>query len=268
MFRHLCRFFIFLFCTVPAFVQAGVVPLASHRAVYDLTLKKLHQEGGIQNVRGRIVMEVENQCEGYVVNQRMLVELVNLEGVVITSDFHLSTWEDKKGDTMRFSMSNVLNGKPVEKSDGIARMEDGEGTVSFRDDENESFTLPKGVLFPTAHTLEILKSARAGKNLVSAKVYDGNGAEGLQDSLTVIGKRNAAKKKMAEKPEMENLPYWPVQLAYFDLKGQTNEPDYEVGINLYENGVASDLTLKYKDFSLSGELVQLDFLQAANCPNN
>ncbi len=268
MVRHFSRLFVLFLFLIPSLTSAGVVPLASHRAVYDLTLKKLHQEGGIQNVRGRIVMEVENQCEGYVINQRMLIELINLEGVVITSDFHLSTWEDKNGGAMRFSMSNVLNGKPVEKSDGVARMENGEGTVSFKDDENQNLKLPQDVLFPTAHTLKILQSARAGKNLVSAKVYDGNGPEGLQDSLTVIGKRSVAKQEMAGNPEMENLPYWPVQLAYFDLKGQTNEPDYEVGINLYENGVASDLTLKYKDFSLSGELVQLEFLKAADCSHN
>ncbi|MEP3244794.1 MAG: cell envelope integrity EipB family protein [Sneathiella sp.] len=245
--------------------DAGGVPLASHRAVYDLTLNKLFQEGGIQDVRGRIVMEMENQCEGYVLNQRMLIELANLEGDVITSDFHLSTWEDKAGNTMRFSMSNILNGQPVEKSDGVATMSDTEGSVSFKDEEPEKLTLPKGVLFPTAHTRKILQSAIEGKNLISAKIYDGNGHEGLQDSLTVIGKRQTAEAGMTKRNEMKGLPFWPVQLAYFDLDGQTNEPDYEVSISLYQNGVASDLTLKYKDFSLAGELVQLDFLEAADC---
>lgn len=244
---------------------AGGIPLASHRAVYDLTLNKLYQDGGLQDVRGRIVMEMENQCEGYVLNQRMLIELVNLEGDVITSDFHLSTWEDKGGRTMRFSMSNILNGQPVDKSDGVATMNDTEGTVSFKDEETEKLELPKGVLFPTAHTRKILQSAMEGKNLISAKIYDGNGHEGLQDSLTVIGKRQTAEADMTKWDEMKELPFWPVQLAYFDLDGQKNEPDYEVSISLYQNGVASDLTLKYKDFSLAGELVQLDFLEAADC---
>ncbi|WP_284223857.1 EipB family protein, partial [Brevundimonas denitrificans] len=70
-----------LFAVVaPALSHAGGVALASHRAVYDLTLKEFHRDGGIEDVRGRIVMEVENSCEGVLMNQRMLVELLNISG--------------------------------------------------------------------------------------------------------------------------------------------------------------------------------------------
>ncbi|MEH6402746.1 MAG: DUF1849 family protein [Sneathiella sp.] len=246
---------------------ADAIPLASYKAVYDLSLRELKRDGGIQNVRGRIVMQVENGCEGYVLNQRMLVELSNTDGGTVVSDYHLSTWEDKVGDLMRFSMSNVLNGKEIEKFNGTAAMKNNgaDGLVTFKDQEVEAIVLPKGVLFPTAHTRAILKSAKAGKNLVSAKIYDGNGKDGLQDSLTVIGKKNATSAEMAKRTEMVNIPFWPVQLAYFDLSEQTNEPDYEVGLKMYENGIVDGLVLKYKDFSMNGKLVQLDFIKISGC---
>jgi len=246
---------------------AGAIPLASYKAVYDLSLGDLKRDGGIENVRGRIVMQVENGCDGYVLNQRMLVELSNTDGGTVVSDYHLSTWEDKVGDLMRFSMSNVLNGKEIEKFNGTATMNNNgsDGLVTFKDQDTEEIVLPKGVLFPTAHTREILKSARAGKNLVSAKIYDGNGKDGLKDSLTVIGKKNATSVEMAKRTEMIDIPFWPVQLAYFDLSEQTNEPDYEVGLKMYENGIVDDLVLKYKDFSMNGELVQLDFIKISGC---
>lgn len=249
-------------------VAAGPVPLASHRAVYDLTLRTTKQGSGIENVRGRIVMEVENRCEGYVLNQRMLIELSNVEGGTLVSDYHLSTWENKAGDMMRFTVSNTLNGQSVENHDGVANKDAEKGTVTFKDKETKSLDLPKDVIFPTAHTLTILKSAREGKKLVSAKIYDGNGTEGLQDSLTVIGKKNAASAEMSENSMMKDLSYWPVQLSYFDLTEQTNEPDYEISLQMYENGVATDLMLKYKDFSLNGKLVQLDFLDMDTCAKN
>ncbi|MBL4908020.1 MAG: cell envelope integrity EipB family protein [Sneathiella sp.] len=253
----------------PSFiVAAGPVPLASHRAVYDLTLKDTKRDGGIENVRGRIVMEVENGCEGYVLNQRMLIELSNIDGGVITSDYHLSTWEDKLGDVMRFSVSNILNGRPIQIFDGVATKDEEKGIVTFKDNGEDNLDLPKDVIFPTAHTKIILQSARDGKNLVSAKVYDGNGKEGLQDSLTVIGKKSAASQDMAIRDGMENISYWPVQLAYFDLRGPANEPDYEISLKMYENGVATDLVLKYRDFSLDGKLVQLDFLKKDACVKN
>ncbi|MFT6556612.1 cell envelope integrity EipB family protein [Sneathiella sp.] len=248
-------------------LAGGEVPLASHRAVYDLSLKEIKQDNGVQNVRGRIVMEVDNQCEGYVLNQRMLVQLENVEGGVVTSDFHLSTWENKSGNSMRFSMSSILDGQSVEASDGVATLGENDGKVVFNgeDTDTKELVLPKGVLFPTAHTRIILKSAKQGKNLVSAKVYDGNGPEGLQDTLTVIGKKGFSDDWSDADQRMKEMPYWPVQFAFFDLKGQSNEPDYEVGLKMYENGVATDLTLKYKEFSLSGKLVQLDFLDKNNC---
>jgi len=249
---------------------AGAIPLASYKAVYDLSLKETKRDGVIENVRGRIVMQVENGCEGYVLNQRMLVELSNVDGGTVVSDYHLSTWEDRVGDIMRFSMSNVLNGKEIEKFNGTAIMQNNgaDGRVTFKDQDTEEILLPKGVLFPTAHTRKILKSAKAGKNLVSAKIYDGNGLDGLQDSLTVIGKKKATSQAMAKRSEMNNIPFWPVQMAYFDLSQQTNEPDYEVGLKMYENGIVDDLVLKYKDFSLDGELVQLDFIKMSGCTNN
>lgn len=254
---------------IPTIVTAaGPVPLASHRAVYDLTLRGTTQGGGIADVRGRIVMEVENGCEGYVLNQRMLIELSNVEGGVVTSDYHLSTWEDKPGDTMRFSVSNTLNGQSVESFDGVAVKDADKGLVTFKDREADTLELPKGVIFPTKHTQIILRSAREGKNLVSAKVYDGNGSEGLQDSLTVIGKKSSASDEMAKRNGMKNYSYWPVQLSYFDLEGQSNEPDYEIGLKMYENGVSTDLILKYRDFSLDGKLVQLDFLDKNTCTKN
>lgn len=256
---------VFAFCLPHLAVAAGPVPLASHRAVYDLSLRGTTRDGGIEDVRGRIVMEVENGCDGYVLNQRMLIELSNVEGGLIVSDFHISTWESKLGDALRFSMSNVLNGRPVEKYDGMATRNDEKGEVTFKGDETENLELPKEVLFPTAHTQKILQSAREGKNLISAKVYDGNGPEGLQDSLTVIGKKSAGSSEMASKNGMKGFSYWPVQLSYFDLNKQNNEPDYEIGLKMYENGVATDLVLKYHDFSLDGKLVQLDFLEINAC---
>lgn len=247
---------------------AGPMPLASHRAVYDLSLKVSEQGSGIQNVRGRIVMEVENGCEGYVLNQRMLIELSNVEGGTVVSDYHLSTWEDKTGDMMRFTVSNTLNGQSIENHDGVATKDAEKGAVTFKNKEKKSLNLPKDAIFPTEHTLTILKSAKEGKKLISAKIYDGNGIEGLQDSLTVIGKKSAASEEMAKNDVMKNLYYWPVQLSYFDLTEQTNEPDYEIGLSMYENGVATDLILKYKDFSLNGKLVQLDFLGMEVCSKN
>jgi hypothetical protein len=250
---------LFMMPAVAGTAYTGPLPLASHRAVYDLSLRESEQGGGIENVR------VESGCEGYVTNQRMVVELRNVEGGSVVSDFHMSTWESRGGDTLRFSTSNVLNGQQVDHFDGTAVKQVDNGTVIFKDQTKDNMVLPRDVIFPTAYTQQILKSAQEGKNLVSAKIYDGNGHEGLQDSLTVIGKKGKTDTAAFGQKEMHDMSFWNIQQTYFNLEAQTNEPDYEVGLRIFENGVASDLVLKYKDFSMNGQLVELEFLTAAEC---
>jgi hypothetical protein len=96
-------------------------------------------------------------------------------------------------------------------------------------------------------------------------VFDGNGAEGLSDTLTVIGKRKTLQAPEEAVASLEGMTYWPIQLSFFDLRQQENEPDYEVGMKMFDNGVATDLKLKYQDFSLTGEVSNLEFLTAEKC---
>ncbi len=239
--------------------------LASHQAVYDLKLEDLKPNGGLEAVRGRIVLRIEQQCEGLIMNQRMVLEMVNTEGGVIVSDYLLSTWEDNSGNVMRFDMSNSLNGQTVEKYSGVAERSEQSAVVTFSEPDQEDMELPVSVMFPADHTKKILETAKAGKNLLSAKVFDGNGAEGLSDTLTVIGKRKTLQAPDEAVTSLEGMTYWPIQLSFFDLREQVNEPDYEVGMKMFDNGVATDLILKYQDFSLSGEVSNLEFLTAEKC---
>ena len=245
--------------------HAQTAALVSHRAVYDLTLAEVEEGGGVESARGRIVMEYENSCAGNIVNQRMLVEIGNAGGGHVVSDYNLSTVEDLEGQTMRFSVSNSINGRIVKKSDGVADLTGNEGSVVFNDEEGGTLTLPKEVIFPTSHTLKILNAAKEGKNLLSAKVFDGNGRDGLQDSLTIIGKKAVESSDVLTNSGMDGTPSWAVQMSFFDLGSQSNEPDYEVKFRMYENGVGSDLFLKYKDFSMKGTLVQLDLDEEKRC---
>ncbi|WP_025899820.1 EipB family protein [Sneathiella glossodoripedis] len=166
---------------------------------------------------------------------------------------------------MRFSVSNSINGNVVMKTDGVADISGEKGIVTFNDEEGGTMDLPKGVLFPIAHTQKILAAATDGKKLLSAKVFDGNGRDGLQDSLTIIGKKSLKISEVLEKNGMGSEQSWSIQMSYFDLGSQSNEPDYVVKFRMFENGVGTDLHLKYKDFSMKGELVQLELNEEKHC---
>ena len=245
--------------------SAAPIQLASHQAVYELTLNELGKNSPIEDVRGRIVLKVEQQCDGVIVNQRMVLEMVNVEGNPIISDYHQSTWEDNSGKVMRFDMSNTLNGETVEKYRGVAEHQADKTIVTFSEPAQENMELPKDVIFPAEHTRELLKAAAAGKNLLSAKVFDGNGEDGLSDTLAVIGKAQTLLQPGEMLRKLSGRTYWPLQISFFDLSQQQTEPDYEIGMKMFDNGVASDLRLNYQDFSLFGKVSDLKLLTSEKC---
>ncbi|WP_373084461.1 EipB family protein [Sneathiella sp.] len=268
IFGKLTRALVLGFCVtagVPGGAFAAPLQLASHQAVYDLKLESLSETGGLEDVRGRIVLKIEQHCDGLIVNQRMVLELVNVQGGTVISDYVQSTWEDNSGKTMRFDMSNMLNGKTVEKYRGVAKHEKDKTTVTFSEPDKEEMDLPASVIFPGEHTRELLAAATKGKSLLSTKIFDGNGDNGLSDTLAVIGKEKtfADPAKVTEK--LDGLKYWPLQISFFDLRERQTEPDYEIVMKMFENGVASDLLLKYQDFTLSGKMKELKFFNTEKC---
>ncbi|MDF2366905.1 DUF1849 family protein [Sneathiella sp.] len=250
---------------IASFSSAAPLQLASHQAVYDLRLEELGENSGIEGVRGRIVMKVEQQCDGLIVNQRMVLEMVNYEGNVIVSDYSQSTWEDNAGKMMRFDMSNMLNGQMIEKYSGIAEHRENGTIVEFSDPDQPDMELPSDVIFPGEHTRMVLKAAAAGKNLLSAKVYDGNGEDGLSDTLAVIGKAQTLLNSPDAEGELKGRAFWPLQISFFDLRQQQTEPDYKIAMKIFGNGVATDLFLDYSDFSLRGDVAELTFLTPEKC---
>ena len=61
--------------------EAGAMPLAPHRAVYDLKLKEAHGQRSLQSARGRIVYDFSGTaCDGYTLKFRQVTELDSGEG--------------------------------------------------------------------------------------------------------------------------------------------------------------------------------------------
>jgi hypothetical protein len=55
-------------------------------------------------------------------------------------------------------------------------------------------------------------------------------------------------------PELAKLPSGRVHVAFFDLSARAEQPDYEVGMRYWENGVADDLRMDFGQFVMKGSL--------------
>ncbi len=252
----------------------GVVPLASHRAVYDLKLAETRGKRPIQAVRGRILYDFSGSpCEGYALQFRQVSELDNGEGKASVSDLRATTWEDGTGKRLRFFSENYLDNQLRDVVDGEAERLRNRVGVKLTKPADKRVELEIDPVFPTEHVRHIIAAARDRKTLFESVVYDGSeSGEKLYDTLTVIGQAIPPGGKLpgdaaAKQPALEQMTRWPVTISYFDRskKGGEQVPVYAITLELYENGVSRALKLDYGDFVLSGEMTQIEFRDVKAC---
>ncbi len=242
--------------------------LASHQAFYDLSLIRADQGSGIENVDGRIAIEWSRQCDGYILNQRVLMRVTATQGNSTVSDYRVAAWESLDGARFRFSLRNEVNGKVVESFDGKARLEGvgGAGEASFTAPKKSTLALPKGTLFPTAHVRAILEAANTGQRTLARLTFDGSDPDYLVNAFAVIsGVKKTTPENLKAFASLEGLRHWPVRIGYFKHKKSAGTPEVELGMTLFENGVIGRLVLDYGEFTVAGALIALKPIEVGGC---
>jgi len=249
-------------------VPVQAASIASYRAVFDLGLGTSARSSGVAALNGRLVLEWRDTCEGYIFAQRIRTEMTMYEGGPVTNDYMVNSWESRDGHQFRFSLKHFVNDAEVDLNRGTARKgRAGEpGTVSFTSPADTEMALPDDVIFPSEHNLILARQAIAGEQMVSAVVYDGSGAEGLNNTVAFIGRElpavSAGDNRFAAVVGQRS---WPVRLAYFQTGKNRTVPVYEVGFRLFESGVPGDLSLEYADYSIVGRLKTLKIFPPPDC---
>jgi hypothetical protein len=248
--------------------------LASHRAVYDLTLAEAGAGSNVTDIRGQLVYDFKGSaCQGYTLNTRLITEVFDREGKSTTNDIRSESWEDAEGKRFRFSTSQYANTRLSESTKGSARRY-GPDTIAvdLEKPKKSSLTLSGKILFPTQHSITVLKTAMAGQTRLRADIYDGSekGTK-VYETSTVIGAPLELSAN-GQLPAIKNAdllgaqPSWPVVVSYYDQGPKKDGlPSYEVSFRMYSNGVSRKLKLDYGTFSLNGELSSIEFLETKPC---
>lgn len=250
--------------------SAGQMPLAAHRAVYELKMVKSSGNKAPADAHGRIAFDFTGSaCDGYVMNFRQLTELTPAEGKALVSDMRSATFEDGDGKAFRFSVQTTIDTRPDDDLDGnAARSVSGDLLIELKRPKVKKADLGPNVIFPTDHIKRILATAREGGTTLGVKVYDGtDSGEKVFDTLSVIGKPLTSEpdEAAAHLPELAGMSRWPVAISYFTVGKGDDAPDYVLSFDLYENGISRALKLDYGDFVMSGEMSQLELLPPAAC---
>lgn len=251
----------------------GFANLVPHRAVYDLKLREASDRSGIAAMTGRIAYEINgNACEGLSVRYRFATNITTSEKNYGT-DQQTATFESPDGNEFTF-LTRTFVGDQLEKEvKGTAIRTDNGIKVDLDSPTERQIDLPDSVFIST-HLASIIEEANKGERFVRHRVYDAS--EEADESLNTSGVIGEAKQFPDVLPgeteeairQLADKPAWPVTISYFDKEADASAerlPIYEASFLLYEDGVSRKLVLRYPDYSLTGHLSSLEFLDEEPC---
>lgn len=246
-------------------LTAATLQMASHRAVYSMNFGTSRSGSGTMDARGVMYLEWAEGCDGWTVSQRVKLMLYPTQGGEIDTDSNFSSWEARDGGSYRFTVRNLRNGKVSEELRGDARLNSPErsGKAALTMPLGLSFALPKGAMFPTEHMAHLIAAAKAGDKRYSRVVFDGASIQGPLEVNALIGAPITPAASGAD--DLMNVTSWPVRMAFFPIQSQQAEPEQEVALRLYENGVANQFLLDYGDFTVTGVLEKIEALPRPKC---
>lgn len=232
-----------------------------HKAIYSLEMTAVRNLQRISSVGGEMFFEWGDACEAWTTTQKFQLDYNYTDGPSQSFVSDYSSWEAKDGQSFSFTSKNLSNGRVHRVYRGSAeRQDNGGGEADFSRPEDRQMDIPKGFTFPTEHTFDLLEAAHNGDKIFSSVMFDGSDDDGPIIVNAVIGKRLDALSEADEENPMLRGPGWTVRMAFFDYADENSEANYEMTINLLDNGIVRDLTIDYDEFSLRGEMVTIDAL--------
>jgi hypothetical protein len=268
------RFAVFLFLSfvltsTSAFADASAI--VPHRAIYKMSLASVKNGSQIADVSGKMYFDWGDACDGWAVQQRLMLHFAYAEGEDADLSSAVVTWESKDGQRYNFNVRRVTDGKTTESYRGRATLSAQGGVGRYTlPKRKKDIALPEGSLFPSAHTVLILDRAHAGDHLFTRRIFDGSDEAGAADISAFIGEKQTHLTAGDKTEGLQGNPLlqdsaWPVRLAFFKPDSETGAPDYEMDLVLQDNGIARSMHMDYGDFAVDGVLETLETSPTATC---
>lgn len=267
---------LFLVAATGPTMAAGFEILAPHRAVYDLKLKESSERSGIQAMVGRIVYEVTgNECDGMSVRYRFVTNITTSDQAYQT-DQQTSTFETPDEREFTFLTKSFLDKQLQSTVKGTAIRTSTGVKVDLSEPQERHLDLPSAI-FISAHLIDVIEAAESGTMLVKRDVFDGSDeADEVVASSTFIGNPKVADDPLNGETEeavelLKGEEAWPVTISYFKKESDQSAealPIYEASFLLYKNGISRDMTMRYPEYALTGQLTSLEFLRQTPCEKN
>ncbi len=257
------------YCAPDPAIEAGLIP---HKALYEISLSARKSSAKVLNVKGKMSYEWQPSCDAWISTHKfdVMYEYVEAPSMRMTSDF--STYESFDGMEFSYTSQRKQEEHVFQEIRGSvqANQADYPNEAVFTIPEDLVYNLPDGTLFPTAHSIHLMKMVRAGKKFDNTTMFDGSDADGPIEINTFIGKPATFLPDDLYKDhidiDMISGPARQMRSAFFVLSTPEETADYEMSMTFHDNGVISDMEVEYGDFSIVQKLVAVEKIDAA-CDN-
>jgi hypothetical protein len=249
--------------------------LASHKALYSVTLTNTRPGGDYLDVSGKMFLEFTDACDAWTTNQKSLLRTVTGEGTEALSHSDFAAWESKAGDDYKFTVHQTQDGETSEFRGRARRNGPGDaGTADYTKPERATYKLPPHFLFQTAQQVKLIEYARKGGHFLSGEMFDGSEGGGAAHFNAVVLKPLTGGASALNNPLLDG-PKYRVRVAFYPPAGADDkadgaanagdQPEYEMTMTVQENGVVSDYDYDYQDFSVHGQLQAIQALPRPHC---
>jgi EipB-like len=255
---------------IAATADAQAVDVVPHRALYIMSLESAKPSSGVVGANGTLAYQWGETCDGWTIEQRYKLNMQYEEDPAAEIGSAFVTWEAKDGLGYRFNERKTRNGQLEEEIRGDATLnaKDHAGTANFVKPKEQSFDLPSGSFFPTAHTLTLIRKGEAGESFLAAPVFDGSEFDGAVLISAVIGPKAASGAALpvsdVNSPLLQR-PSWKMRLAFFPQSSKDERPDYELAMRMLDSGISSEMVIDYGDYVVRAKLKELTALTKPAC---
>lgn len=248
-------------------VSAKAAQLTPHRAVYELMAKPSSGFGRSGALRGLLTYELMDDCDGWSVNQKAGLDVTPPEGQGHRFEWSQATWEAKDGSSYRYFIKDSQDGSAGNQRRGELRYAEtgAEGKLTTELPARGETDIPR-VLLPVQHTLALIERAGAGDVVFLAKIFDATVDEKPVEISAGFGPALSNGRSKAEDfAPLKNIPSRHVDFAFFVQNLPDGTPDFEQSVQLFDNGIVSQVNFEFGGLPVLGTLRKLEMLEPQTC---
>ena len=225
--------------------------IKSHNVIYNLRIDKVLPSSEIHNAIGKMYLEVNEVCDGWVVNQNTSLDVTNKNGLQVRNEFRYSSWESFNFKSFRFISQIIINEEEASYFEGEAFIGEQDSKVLFYMPNKKELTIPHDTIFPMQH---YLNTYRGKDHFKSYKVFTGED----DDSLNYVT-------SFSKKVFINDIFYKKVRTAVYKYNDKSLKPIYEIELIIDKEGVVNKVIFDYLNYRIVGDLLSIEFIDKKNC---